>query len=377
MVKVSVIVPAYNVSPYLKECMDSLIGQTLQEMEFICVNDGSTDNTLEILQEYQKKDGRVKIIDKENGGYGKAMNIGLDACTGEYVGILEPDDYVRTNMYQELYEKAVENDVDIIKADFYRFVHDENGKEIDYYHQLTNDPDGYNRVIDPYEEPIVFKYIMNTWSGIYKRSFLEKHHIRHNETPGASFQDNGFWFQTFCFAKRIYFVDKPYYMNRRDNPNSSVHNKAKVFCMNDEYAYIHDFLDAHPKFKERYVGVYSFKRYHNYVNSYKRVGEEFKDIYMERFQKEMQEANDLGELKEGCFTEREWKLIQILLENWKAYVWAEKLHCEMLELEAETRRLNEELDLLKHSTTFKVGHAIMAVPCSVKESIKKAKNKHE
>ena len=128
MVKVSVIVPAYNVSPYLRECMDSLVGQTLKEMEFICVNDGSTDDTLEILKEYQKKDDRVKIIDKENGGYGKAMNIGLDACTGEYVGILEPDDYVKTNMYQELYEKAMENDVDIIKADFYRFVHDENGK---------------------------------------------------------------------------------------------------------------------------------------------------------------------------------------------------------------------------------------------------------
>lgn len=377
MIKVSVIVPAYNVSPYLHQCMDSLIGQTLKEMEFICVNDGSTDDTLQILKEYQKKDARVKIIDKENGGYGKAMNAGMDACTGEYVGIVEPDDYVQTNMYQELYEKAAEYDVDIIKADFYRFVHDETGKQINSYNHLTSNPDGYNRVIDPYEEPEVFKYIMNTWSGIYKRSFLEENQIRHHETPGASFQDNGFWFQTFCYAKKVYFVDKPYYMNRRDNPNSSVHNREKVFCMNDEYAYIHEFLESHPKFKERYIGLYSFKRYHNYIVSYKRVGEEFKELYMQRFQQEMQEADDLGELKEEYFTKREWKLIQILLESWKAYVWAEQLHCEMLGLEGENRMLREELEAIKGSTTFKVGHTIMALPCSVKESIKKAKRKNE
>ena len=164
-------------------------------------------------------------------------------------------------------------------------MHDEDGKLVKNYNCLTGDTSLYSRVIDPAEEPNVFKAIMNTWSGIYKRSFLEEHHIRHHETPGASFQDNGFWFKTFCYAKRLYFVERPFYMNRRDNPNSSVHNKEKVFCMNDEYAYIMDFLNEHPEFKKRYIGVYSFKRYHNYVASFYRVGEEYKDIYMERFQK--------------------------------------------------------------------------------------------
>ena len=228
MIKVSIVVPTYNVSQYLDQCMTSLVNQTLREMEFICINDGSTDNSLEILKRYAAKDSRIKIIDKENGGYGIGMNIGLDNCTGEYVGIVEPDDYVKTNMYGDLYELAKKYDLDLIKADFCRFVHDENGKEIATYNALTGDPSAYNHVVDPAQEPQVFKYIMNTWSGIYKRSFLEEHHIRHNETPGASFQDNGFWFKTFCYAKRMYFVNKPYYMNRRDNPNSSVHNKANT-----------------------------------------------------------------------------------------------------------------------------------------------------
>ena len=84
MPKVSVVVPTYNVEKYLAECMDSLLGQTLQDMEFVCVNDGSTDSSLEILKQYAAKDDRVKILDGPNGGYGKAMNRGLDACTGEY-----------------------------------------------------------------------------------------------------------------------------------------------------------------------------------------------------------------------------------------------------------------------------------------------------
>ena len=372
MIKVSIVVPTYNVSQYLDQCMTSLVNQTLREMEFICINDGSTDNSLEILKRYAAKDSRIKIIDKENGGYGIGMNIGLDNCTGEYVGIVEPDDYVKTNMYGDLYELAKKYDLDLIKADFCRFVHDENGKEIATYNALTGDPSAYNHVVDPAQEPQVFKYIMNTWSGIYKRSFLEEHHIRHNETPGASFQDNGFWFKTFCYAKRMYFVNKPYYMNRRDNPNSSVHNKAKVFCMNDEYAYIHDFLDANPEFKERYIGYYSFKRYHNYVSSYYRIGDEFKEEYMERFQKEFQEAMAARELKEEIFTENEWQLIQILVRNAEAYVYAEQNHRLRIEKNREISRLKKELREVKNSTTFKVGRAIMYLPCALKELLKKS-----
>ncbi|MDY3918010.1 MAG: glycosyltransferase [Candidatus Limivivens sp.] len=370
MPKVSIIVPTYNVAQYLDQCMTSLINQTLKDIEMICINDGSTDNSLEILKRYAASDSRIKIIDKENGGYGIGMNIGLDHCTGEYVGIVEPDDYVKLNMYEDLYNLAKQHDVDIIKADFYRFVHDKNEKQVDIYNALYGDQGIYNRVIDPAEEPIVFKCIMNTWSGIYKRSFLLEHGIRHHETPGASFQDNGFWFKTFCYAKRIYFVNKPYYMNRRDNPNSSVHNPAKVYCMNDEYAYIHDFLDEHPEFKERYIGMYSFKRFHNYVASYYRIGDEFKEEYLERFQKEFQEAMEAGELREEIFTESEWEMIQILVRNAEAFKYAEQLHRCKIEKGREISRLKKELRDVKTSTTFKVGKAVMFLPCRLKEMLK-------
>ena len=111
MAKVSIIVPIYNVEQYLVECMESIVHQTLKDIEIICVNDGSTDNSLKIIQDYAQKDNRIVIIDKQNEGYGKGMNDGLDKATGEYVGIVEPDDYVDLHMYEDLYKIAHENDL--------------------------------------------------------------------------------------------------------------------------------------------------------------------------------------------------------------------------------------------------------------------------
>ena len=259
MPKVSIIIPTYNVENYLRECMESVVRQTLHDIEIICINDGSTDNSLAILKEYAEKDERVILIDKMNEGYGVGMNIGLDKATGEYIGIVEPDDFVPLSMYEDLYNVAKQNDLDFVKADFYRFTG--SGKNLKLtYNQLSKDKNYYNKVLDPKNNIEVFKFIMNTWSGIYNRDFLNKYHIRHNETPGASFQDNGFWFQTFCWAKRMYFVNKPFYMNRRDNINSSVHNRQKVYCASEEYKYIKKFLDDHPELKKRYIYIYSLKK---------------------------------------------------------------------------------------------------------------------
>ena len=127
MSKVSVILPIYNVEMYLRECLDSVTRQTLKELEIICVNDGSTDQSLDIIKEYAEKDNRIVVITGPNGGYGKAMNQGLDRATGEYIGIVEPDDYVSLTMFEDLYKIASENNLDWIKADFYRFTKSNNG----------------------------------------------------------------------------------------------------------------------------------------------------------------------------------------------------------------------------------------------------------
>ena len=315
MEKVSIILPIYNVSQYLRECLDSVTQQTLKEIEIICVNDGSTDNSLDIIQEYAAKDGRIVVITGPNGGYGKAMNKGLDRATGEYIGIVEPDDYVTLTMFEDLYQIASENQLDFVKADFYRFSRNEAGEEQLQYELLDKTQTRYGELLFPTEDPSCIRFTMNTWSGIYRRAFIEEHHIRHNETPGASFQDNGFFFQTFVYAKRAMIVNKPYYRNRRDNPNSSVKSKEKVYCMNIEYDHIRNLLMRDQALWEKFQYMYWWKKYHNYWFTYNRIDDSYKKEYRERMRQEYMRAMQLGQLDPAVFTESEWVSIQNMIDQ--------------------------------------------------------------
>lgn len=315
MYKVSVIIPIYNVSQYLRQCLDSVVNQTLRELEIICVDDGSTDNSLEIIREYADKDERIVVLTGPNGGYGKAMNRGLKQASGEYIGIVEPDDYVELQMFQELYETASRNQLDFVKSDFYRFKEDKAGQEQKTYEQIDKTQLCYGKLLNPSEDPSCLRFTLNTWTGIYRRAFLQEHGILHHETPGASFQDNGFYFQTFVHAQRAMIVPKAYYHNRRDNPNSSVKSKAKVYCMNIEYDYIRDLLMADQALWERFQYMYWWKKYHNYWFTYDRIDDSYKAEYMARFRREYKRAMELGQLSEDVFTDREWKTIQRMVRG--------------------------------------------------------------
>lgn len=373
MAKVSIIVPAYNVEPYLVECMESITRQTLQDIEIICINDGSTDGTLKILKRYAEKDSRIVLIDKENGGYGIGMNIGLSVATGEYIGIVEPDDFVPVNMFGDLYEIAKANDLDFVKADFYRFERASNGDMFLTYNHLDRKNQYYNKVFDPSHTPEAIRFIMNTWSGIYRKAFLDEYNIRHNETPGASFQDNGFWFQTFAFAKRGMIIDKPYYMNRRDNPNSSVKNVQKIYCINAEYDHIRDVLMQYPETWERFKTYYTLKRFHNSVATLRRISNEFKKDYVERFSKEMKRAKQTGEMDEELFTAAERDNLHLLINQPMVYYKLKALPMNngSSSFNNNFKQVKAELDKIKRSKSYRVGKAIMYIPIRFKKLAKR------
>ena len=324
MPKVSIVIPTYNVENYLHECMESVVNQTLRDIEIICINDGSTDGSLEILRKYADRDERVILIDKKNEGYGVGMNTGMDIASGEYIGIVEPDDFVPLTMYEDLYNMAKDNELDFVKADFYRFTRDSRTGELNLvYNRLDPSGENYNQVISPFEKPYVTKFIMNTWSGIYRRQFIEEHHIRHNTTPGAAFQDNGFFWQTFMYAKRCMFLDRPYYMNRRDNPNSSVKNKEKVYCMNIEYDFIRDIFmqKENEKLWDRFKYYFNYKRYFSYLFTLGRISKEFKRGYVERISREFKRARSQDELDFKVFTPNTRKKISLLIHKPTVYYW--------------------------------------------------------
>lgn len=352
MPKVSIIIPIYNVDQYLRECLDSVVHQTLQEIEIICVNDGSKDNSLMILEEYAAADSRIKVISKWNSGYGHTMNVGINAATGEYIGIVEPDDYVKLDMYETLYSLAKRENLDLIKADFYRFTGSGESLKVEYNH-LSNDSGYYNKVLNAKDNIDVFRFIMNTWSGIYKREFLNRYHIRHNETPGASFQDNGFWFQTFCRAERMYFVNQPFYMNRRDNPGSSVHDRGKVYCASEEYKYIYQFLEQNPELKERYLYMYSLKKFHNYNFTMERIGEEYYLEFLQHYSREFNEAHARGELEQSYFGRGEWKRLSLIMHSPERYY--QRYYCNQSKV--------------KKFLYYLMDYGVVSALCKVKEKL--------
>lgn len=314
MPKISIVVPIYNAEQYLDECISSICRQTLEDIEIICVDDGSTDNSLAILREYEKSDSRVHIIHKENTGYGHSMNVGLDAATGEYLAVVESDDWIPEEMMQTLYEYARLNEVDFIKADFYRFVHQADGVMRKIYNHLAPEK-YYNRVFCPLDEVASFKFIMNIWSGIYRMDFIKNNGIRFHETPGASFQDNGFWFQTFALAKRAYFLDKPLYMNRRDNPLSSVNNKEKVYVACQEYDYIRNWVLDKLGGSKRHLYLCAEGRIRNYLFTIERIADELKPEFYRRFKRDYEKMVSDGEVAYMTFSDTWKKRINRILED--------------------------------------------------------------
>lgn len=187
--KVSVVVPVYNQEVYLREALDSLKAQTLKEIEFIIVNDGSTDRSLEIIQEYAQGDDRFVVLDQENGGVAVAINNGNRVARGEYLAEMDSDDFVAPDMYEVMYNIAVENDVDILKSNVINFTG--SGESYVGTTQKIASPSYYNRVIHPMEEKVVFSFPMYAWVSLYRRSLIIDNDIFWNDGV-SSYNDNGF-----------------------------------------------------------------------------------------------------------------------------------------------------------------------------------------
>lgn len=311
MAKVSILVPIYNVEKYLRECLESLISQTLEDVEILCINDGSTDSSVQIIEEYAKKDGRIKVINKENSGYGASMNWGLREATGEYVGIVESDDFVEKNMFEDLYNIARKNQADIVKSDYYYYTTANNqsrkaGKISKYR---------INKVINAKKYKKLLKMQPTIWNAIYRREFLKENEIKFLETPGASYQDTSFAFKTLSSAERIVLTDKAYLYYRQDNINSSVHSKEKVYQICSEYDELTAFLAKRPKIKA-YANSYKLiKQYRGYIWNLKRIDEQFRDEFIEVFAKTFAEFEKNGDLDKEFYSKVSKKEVELLLND--------------------------------------------------------------
>lgn len=281
-IKVSIIMPSFNVVKYIQECMDSVINQTLKDIEIIVVDANSTDGTYEILKEYEKRDSRVHILEDDKASTGYANNKAIDFAHGKYIGIVETDDYVRLDMFEKLYDIAERTGCEIVKGDYDSFSGDGGNRRFVKHHLVPADK--YEKVIKTNDDSHIFEYVMFNWAGIYRRDFLVKNQIRHQETPGASFQDNGFFFLAYAYAENVYFTKDSFYRYRQDNPNSSINNPNKVFCMCDEYDYIERQLKKDPETWNKVRYGYLRRRYGACTWTLKKVKSDYRKELIDRLQ---------------------------------------------------------------------------------------------
>ena len=266
--KVSIIVPIYNVKNYLGRCLDSLLSQRLKEIEVIAVNDGSTDGSLKILEEYALRDNRIVVIDKQNGGVSSARNVGLEVAKGNFLGFVDPDDWTEADMYEQLYQTAIQENADIVMCTYTREFGTHSKikdfqlpkKAIYEYEKVRSEL--LRRLIGPLNEEMSRPELLDAWgtvwSKLYRADVIKKNGIEFVdlERIGTN-EDSLFNIHTFYHTKKFVFLNKPLYHYWRANTGSltSGYNPQLKEQWFNLYRLIEEFLNKHNLQEDFYLAL--------------------------------------------------------------------------------------------------------------------------
>ena len=244
MTKISVIVPMYNVENYIRKCLESLVNQTLDDIEIIVVDDGSRDLGKNIVKEYVETYNNVKYYKKENGGLSDARNFGMKYATGEYIAFLDGDDYIDKKAYEKMYEKAKKEDSDIVECNFYWVYGRRKKKDIGEQYETKSE--------------IIEKARVVAWNKLYKREMLEEAKI---EFPkGLQYEDVEFFYKLVPYIEKVSFVKEPliYYVQRKGSISNSKNEKTKdIFAVLDNVISFYKKKNFYDKYKEELEYTYT------------------------------------------------------------------------------------------------------------------------
>ncbi len=217
MPKVSIIMPVYNTGKYLRRCLTALVNQTLEDIEIVAVNDGSTDNSLQILQEYAEQYDIIRVLTKENGGQATARNLGIRECRGEYIGFADSDDYVDTTMFEKMYSLAKEKDCDLVEC-YFHYLQETDGEP------LVLPPRGRVREYQNQQDMLIDPQV-SPWNKLYRREVLLQPDM--NFPEGLIYEDTAFYIKTIPHVKKAAYLDEQlvYYFLRGNSTMNA--NKSK------------------------------------------------------------------------------------------------------------------------------------------------------
>lgn len=259
--KISVIIPVYNAGIYLPERIESILNQTLKDIEIIIVLDCPTDGSDKVAESYSRKDERIKLIyNPANLHIGLSRNQGLKAATGEYISLVDHDDYCTPDMYEKMYSKAQQNQADIVVSNFYgitstgktqRFGFPQNYSDEAFQKEsfafLISGPCNHNPACS-----ITSNF--SVWTQLFKRQFLEKHHIVFQDNRKITFEDRLFLIETYFFAQKVNVIHKAFTYHRYHQSNSgSNYSYRSIELITNYLMYVHDFLNRQHILKKEYI----------------------------------------------------------------------------------------------------------------------------
>lgn len=247
MPKVSIIVPIYNVEMYIEKCLETLVNQTLKDIEIILVNDGSKDSSAEIAKKYlEKYPEKIIYLEKENGGLSDSRNYGLPHAKGEYIAFLDSDDYVEENMYEEMYELAKKEDSDMVQCNFYWEYPDKNKKKIGELKQYSN------------KKEMLVKTRVEAWNKLIKREILVKNpEIKFPK--GLRYEDVEFTYKLIPYVEKVSILNKPFihYIQRGNSISNTQNERTKeIFNVLDNVIKYYKEKNLYEEYKEQLEYVY-------------------------------------------------------------------------------------------------------------------------
>lgn len=266
--KISVIVPVYKVDRYLTQCIDSIVNQSMKDIEIIIVDEGDQDRCREIIDYYESIDSRIIAPHQKNGGYGASCNLGIRMAKGKYISIIESDDFIEEDMYEIMYNYAEMLDADVVKTPYYEYFSNGEKRDCNYRKYLAESLPK-DKLFSMKQYGQLLEVHASLWSGLYRTEYMHKKGIQFVEAKGAAYVDVGFRIDTLINTDKVAWLDEPFYNYRIDSVDSSTNN-FKIKPMIERWHEEHLFFESMKEDYDKYYGPrLIIDEYYNTIGYYR------------------------------------------------------------------------------------------------------------
>ncbi|MBE6499014.1 MAG: glycosyltransferase [Methanobrevibacter thaueri] len=360
-IKVSVVIPVYNVEEFLGECLDSIVNQTLKDIEIICVNDGSKDKSLEILNYYAANDDRFIVIDQENGGHAVATNRGMELARGKYLYLMDSDDFVELNTLEEAYNYAEEKDVDFVIFQSMNYVTDEDRYYKAENYSMEKVADFVGDSVFNYRDlgDLIFNITVTPWSKLYRTNFVRDCGATFPE--GLIFDDNIFFWDVLFSAKKIAFLRKHLFNRRWYSYSSTTAGDQRFLDSIDINNLMIDRFKKYGAFEQHKKTLYNRKVNMTY-NRFVDIKPEFEQMFFEKLHDDYKKVVNDGyyedylsvldnrnkSIFEYCLNSETYIEFKYQMAFWDASQTRKKKDKVIGELQRENKAIKNDVSTLKN-----------------------------